>query len=152
MNENIALITSYRLTGVNFQKSAERLKRCIELNDDVRPETLTALPLYFLASHSAELFLKAALLKRGFDESELRKFDYRHNLAALLSELQEKGVPLTDNITTVINGLSEQHKNHSLRYTVFVDDGVKTYMPPLALVFSALDELLLATRISTHGV
>ena len=124
----------------------------LELDIDGRPIRLTAMPLYFLASHAAELFLKAALLKRGFEESNLKKFDYRHNLAALLKEIEGKGVPVTATTTTVIRGLSAQHQAHQLRYTVLVDDGKSTYWPPLHLVFSALDELLLLNRISTHGV
>ena len=92
------------------------------------------------------------MLKRGFPEADLRKYDYRHNLEALLQELQKKGVPVTANTTAIINGLSEQHQTHQLRYTVLVDDGTKTYWPPLVLVFQALDELLMLTRISTHGV
>jgi len=110
---------------------------------------LTAIPLYFLASHAAELFLKAALLKRGFDELDLKKYDYRHNLNSLLSELQKKEVSVTDRCVATIDGLSGQHEKHALRYTVLVDDGNKTYWPPLSSVFSMLDELLLLTRVST---
>jgi hypothetical protein len=62
------------------------------------------------------------------------------------------GVPVTDVTDTVIHGLSEQHKTHQLRYTVLVDDGMKTYWPPPSLVFAALDELLGYCRISTHGI
>lgn len=69
-----------------------------------------------------------------------------------LQELQKKGLPVSSDTTAVIQGLSEQHKTHQLRYTVLVDDGTKTYWPPLSLVFAALEELLLLTRISTHGV
>lgn len=82
----------------------------------------------------------------------MKKFSYRHNLAALLQEIQSKGVPVTDDTVAIVQGLSEQHESHQLRYNVLVDDGSRTYWPPLALVFIALDELLLLTRISTHGV
>jgi hypothetical protein len=152
MNENTSLAVAYYLNGVGFQASAEQLRTDIELDNKGYPTKLTAIPLYFLASHAAELFLKAALLKRGFDESQLKKFDYRHNLEGLLLELLNKGVPVTDETKAIVNGLSEQHKKHALRYTVLVDDGEKTYWPPLYLVFSALDELLMTTRLSTHGV
>ncbi|MGH8003355.1 MAG: hypothetical protein ACRECJ_01345 [Limisphaerales bacterium] len=152
MKDNIPLAFAYRLNGANFRMSAEKLRSTLELDDDDRPTKLTAIPLYFLASHAAELFLKAALLKRGFDESDLKKYDYRHNLNSLLFELQNKGVSVTDETVATIQGLSEQHKNHVLRYTVLVDDGTKTYWPPLSLIFSMLDELLLLTRISTQGV
>lgn len=152
MNDNISLAIAYYLNGANFRSSAEKLMEGLELNGSGCPTKLTAVPLYFLASHAAELFLKAALLKRGFPEANLKKFDYRHNLAVLLQELQSKNVPITDDTVTVIQGLSKQHQDHQLRYTVLVDDGIKTYWPPLSLVFTALDELLLLTRISTHGV
>ncbi len=114
----------------------------LELDGAGRPTRLTAIPMYFLASHGAELFLKAALLKRGFAEADLKKHDHRHNLDALLQNVTN----------TVIHGLSEQHKTHQLRYTVLVDDGRKTYWPPPSLVFAALDELLGPYRISTHGI
>ena len=96
--------------------------------------------------------MKAALLKRGFDASALKNFDYRHNLTALLEEIQGMKVPVTTATRALVHGLSEQHETHQLRYTVFVDDGNRTYCPPLPLVFAALDELLMLTRISTHGV
>jgi len=152
MKDNIPLAVAYYTNGVNFRMSAERLREGIELDDAGRPKKLTAIPLYFLASHAADLFLKAALLKRGFAEADLRKYDYRHNLAALLQELQRKGVPISSATAAVVHGLSEQHQTHQLRYTVSVDDGTRTYWPPLFLVFAALEELLLLTRISTHGV
>ena len=152
MQDNITLAVAYYLNGVNFRTSAEKLRSTLDLDSDGRPTKLTAIPLYFLISHSAELFLKAALLKRGFNESDLKKYDYRHNLNSLLLELQNKGVSVTDETVATIQGLSKQHKNHALRYTVLVDDGAKTYWPPLSLVFSMLDELLLLTKISTQGV
>jgi hypothetical protein len=152
MLDNIPLAFAYYMNGDNFRASAEKLAENLELDSMGRPTKLTAVPLYFLASHAAELFLKAALLKRGFAEADLKKLDYRHNLAKLLQEIQSKGVPVSGDTVAVIQGLSEQHKVHQLRYTVLVDDGKKTYWPPLTLVFQALDELLLLTRISTHGV
>lgn len=151
MNNNIALASSYYMNGVNFRMSAERLQEGLELDSDGRPMKLTAIPLYFLASHAAELFLKAALLKRGFPESELKKYDYRHNLDALLEELINKGLPVSGDTEAVVHGLSEQHKKHQLRYSVLIDDGERTYWPPLSFVFASLEELLLVTRISTHG-
>ena len=152
MNDNTPLAVAYYMNGTNFRMSAEKLMDSLELDDAGRPTKLTTVPLYFLASHAAELFLKAALLKRGFAEVNLKKHDHRHNLAALLQEIQSKGVPVTGDTVAVVQGLSEQHKTHQLRYTVLVDDGTETYWPPLSLVFAALDELLLLTRISTHGV
>lgn len=153
MTDNIPLAVAYRLNGVNFRASAEMLGEALELDGSGRPTSLTAIPVYFLASQAAELFMKAALLKRGFSESDLKKkHELRHNLEALLQEIQSKGVPVSAETAAIVAGLSEQHRTHQLRYTVLVDDGTKTYWPPLSIVFAALDELLLLTRISTHGV
>jgi len=149
MSDSIPLAVAYYMNGVNFRASAEKLMNGLELDGQGRPTKLTAIPLFFLASHAAELFLKAALLKRGVSDSELKKFDYRHNLSALLQLLQHKGVSVSSETTELVNGLSEQHAEHSLRYTVLFDNGKKTYWPPLALVFSALDELLLLTRVGS---
>ncbi|MGQ0542939.1 MAG: hypothetical protein ACT4O9_13960 [Blastocatellia bacterium] len=151
MEDFVPLAVAYYMNGVNFKMSAKTLADDIEIGDDGRPAKITAIPLYFLVSHAAELFLKSALLKRGFDEAKLKKFDYRHNLSALLSEIQTRGLPVTDNTVAVAQGLSKQHQAHQLRYTVLVDDGTKTYWPPLPMVFASLDELLLLCRISTHG-
>ena len=45
-----------------------------------------------------------------------------------------------------------KHKTHALRYTALVDDGRSTFMPPVAMVFAMVDELLLLTRLSTQEV
>jgi hypothetical protein len=152
MNDNIQLAVAYYLNGSNFQVSAKKLMQGLDLDNSGRPANLTAIPMYFLATHAAELFLKAALLKRGFAEADMKKFDYRHNLAALLQEIKGMGVPVTDVTDAVIHGLSEQHRTHQLRYTVLIDDGTKTYWPPTSLVFTTLDELLGLCRISTHRI
>jgi hypothetical protein len=142
----------YRLTAVNFWESAKILSASLETKSDGTPAKLTAIPFYFLVSHAAELLLKSALLKRGFHEVDLKKFDYRHNLDALLEELRKQGVSVTPDTIQLINGLHLQHQNHALRYTALVDDGQRTYMPPPHLLFSMLEELLLLTRISTQGI
>lgn len=152
MTDNIPLAFSYYMNGINFRTSAEKLLDGLELDVAGRPTKLTAVPLYYLASHAAELFLKAALLKRGLTEKDLKKNNSQHNLTLLLREVQGKNVPVTVDTVAVVQGLSEQHKTHQLRYTFLLDDGAKTYWPPVSLVFAALDELLLLTRISTHGV
>ena len=150
LSDAIYLASVYRLTAVNFWESAKIISASLETKSDGTPAKTTAIPFYFLVSHAAELLLKSALLKRGFQERDLKQFDYRHNLDALLEELQKK-VSVTPDTASLIRGLASQHQNHALRYTALVDDGQKTYMPPLASVFSMLEELLLLTRISTQG-
>jgi hypothetical protein len=88
-------------------------------------------------------------LKRGFPEESLRKFDYRHNLNTLMEELLKQGASITPDTIYLINGLHAQHQRHALRYTAFLDDGQKTFMPPSSLVFLMLEELLMLTRLST---
>jgi hypothetical protein len=149
MTDNIYLASIYRLMAVGFWDSAKTLYPTIEWKDDGTPVKLSAIPFYFLISHAAELLLKSVLLKRGYSERDLKKYDYRHNLSALLQELQTQGVLVTPDTVSLINGLSSQHQSHALRYTVLVDDGQKTYTPPAPLLFSMLEELLMLTRVST---
>jgi hypothetical protein len=105
---DLNLAVAYYLNGTNFRMSAEHLQNTLDLDSDGRATKLTAIPLFFLASHAAELFLKAALLKRGVTEAVLKEYDYRHNLAGLLSALQAKGVPVTAETVGVVNGLSRR--------------------------------------------
>lgn len=146
----IYLASVYRLTGVNFWQSAKALSAPIEVDD--APKSLTTLPFLFLASHASELLLKSALLKRGFSDGELKQFSYRHNLDALLTALLGRGVRVTPETVNLVRHLSAQHKSHALRYSALVDDGQPIYVPPPRLVFEALEELLLLTRLSTQGV
>jgi hypothetical protein len=147
-----AYLTSvYRIHAAVFVDSAQALAERLEVSSAGAPTTLKAIPFYLLASHATELFLKSALLKRGFSDKELRQIKYRHNLSELLSALQRKGVAVAPQTEEMVRHFSTQHEHHSLRYTALVDDGRPTYMPPSSLVFSMLDELLLLTRISTQG-
>jgi hypothetical protein len=86
---------------VNFWESAKILSSTPELKDDSTPAKVTAIPFYFLSSHAAELLLKSALLKRGFREEDLKKYDYRHNLDVLLKELQAQGVSMTSDTVSL---------------------------------------------------
>src|SRR5262249_34308048 len=92
----------YRTTAVNFRLSAEALHPGLELRDDGSPAKLTAIPFYFLVSHAIELFLKSALLKRGYVPADLRRLDNRHNLRALLELLKKKGLPVSAEATSII--------------------------------------------------
>ena len=152
MTDNVSLASAYRLLAVGFQISAKQLSDTMEVKLDGSPAKLTAIPVYFLISHAAELLLKSALLKRGFSERDLKKYDYRHNLKSLLAGLQEKGISVTPETIWVIDGLHSQHQTHALRYSILVDNGEKTFWPPMPLLFAMLDELLMLTRISNQGV
>jgi hypothetical protein len=101
---------------VNFRLSAEVLHPSLELRSDGSPAKATAIPFYFLVSQAIELFLKSALLKRGYVPADLKRFDNRHNLSALLELLKRKGLPVTDETANIIEGLSPQHASHLLRY------------------------------------
>ncbi len=148
---NDYLAITYRMTGDIFTDSARTLDKTIEKDANGLPTRLTCIPFYFLVSHATELYLKSALLKRGLKEGDLKKYDYRHNLDALLKEVQSIGLEVSSTTVDLINGLSPQHKNHTLRYTVLVE-GTKTFAPPPSILFPMLEELLLLTRISTMSV
>jgi hypothetical protein len=145
ISDSIALASVYRLQAVNFRLSAEKLAATMEKKADGSPAKLTAIPIYFLVSHAVELLLKSALLKKGFTKTDLKKYDYRHNLNLLLEALQAKGVSVTSDAVSMINGLHSQHQTHALRYKVIINPN----MPSPHLAFTVLDELLALTRIST---
>ena len=152
MEPDIPLAFAYRLLGVGFQHSAASLLPTLEMREDGTPAKYTAIPFLFLISHAAELYLKAALIKRGIDGKDLKKYGYRHNLRALLEDLQRMGVSVSTETVQMLNGLHSQHQTHALRYSVFVDDVEKTYMPPLPATLVMLDELMMLTRIATQGI
>jgi hypothetical protein len=151
MADNTYIASTYRLTGVIFWESAKRLEETMEKTDAGTPAKVIELPFYFLVSHATELFLKSALLKREWSEQNLKKLGYRHNLDTLLQEMQNIGILVEPETAEVIRCLAAQHADHALRYTALMDDGQKTYMPPPALIYAALEELLLLTRVSTQG-
>jgi hypothetical protein len=151
MATNTNLAVSYYMMGLNFQESAKKISETLETNNDGTPKNLMAIPFYFLVSHAAELYLKSALLKRGFDETKLKEFSYRHNLSALLEELQKKGVSITPETIDLIDFLYKQHKSHTLRYINLFEKN-QLSLPPFQSVFSMLNELFGLTRISTQGI
>jgi hypothetical protein len=151
VTDNIMLVSEFRLTGAAFRASAQQLAASLELREDGAPARMTAVPVYFLACQAAELFLKCALLKRGFDPAHLREHRYRHDLATLLGELQGQGVPVTEETVAMVRGLADEHRSHSLRYNAVLPLGGNLHWPPLAAMFAALDELLGLTAVSRHG-
>lgn len=152
MTDSTYMASTFRLEAVAFQDSARRLRESFEAEGKALKGNRTALPFYFLISHASELLLKAALFKRGFSEDDLKKYGTRHSLSVLLAELQRIGLSFSSETVELLSGLSAQHANHALRYTAFLDNGQKIYMPPPIACFDMLAELLLLTRISTQGV
>jgi len=151
--DNLPLAVTFYTNGVNFRASAERLSQDITLDSNGRPENkLASVPMYLIASYSAELFLKASLLKRGMSEKDLKKFELRHNLSNLMAKLVEIGVPVSLRTQQIVEGLSSQHESHDLRYTVLQHLGKSSFFPPISDLFDALEELFSLTRISKHGV
>ena len=149
MTDNIVMASKFRLIAVNFWESAKKLDTLLEKRDDGSPAKLTAIPFYFLVSHAAELFLKSALLKRGYTEKEL-KDHYGHNLNSLLKALEAKGVTVTPATVEVIDGLQELNENHVLRYDLRIVPS-KKYWTSTNKIHSVLEELLLLTKISSQG-
>ena len=149
MTDNIVMASKFRLIAVNFWESAKKLDTLLEKRDDGSPAKLTAIPFYFLVSHAAELFLKSALLKRGYTEKEL-KDHYGHNLNSLLKALEAKGVTVTPATVEVIDGLQELNENHVLRYDLRIVQS-KKYWTSTNKIHSVLEELLLLTKISSQG-
>lgn len=142
--DNVVEAVNCKLMAVNFWESAKKIESTMDKKDDGTPAKLTAIPFYFLVSHATELFLKAALLKRGFDSGKLKKFDYRHNLSNLLDELEKYKIVVSPHSASIIRGLSISHAEHSLRYKVLV----KWYSPPPKCIYSMLDELLGCCRLN----
>lgn len=152
MRDQISAAVAFYTNGQNFRNSAQILENALEADHTGAPKSpLLAIPYYVLISHAAELFLKAALVKRGHTESQLSKFQYGHDLLALLNELQAKGVSVSRESAAVISGLHQQHKEHTLRYMKFMGSSAKVYFPPFQAVNSTLEELFGYTRLSGSG-
>jgi len=137
---------SYVLNGSAFKNSAEAVLDTLEIDELGIPKKMIASPVYFLLSHSAELFLKAVLLKQGKTEEFLRKFDCRHNLSALLQELDSVNMSVSSETKEIINKLSEQHSKHVLRYNPFTENEISICWTPIPATLAALDELLLLSK------
>lgn len=152
MTDNVAMAGWYRMTGVVFMENARILAREFENKGESTVGNPMGVPFYYLVSHAAELFLKCALLKRGFSPNDLKSSALRHSLENLLRELLKKGVPISEPSSQLLLKLNHRHETHALRYTVFTDDGEPTFTPEPEDLLSMLDELMLAGRIATHGV
>lgn len=144
--------STYRTLAVVFWENAKILEKEYSARGEPVPRNNLALPFYYLISHSAELFLKCALLKRGMSPVELKNFSLRHNLSNLLDEVENKEVPISGLAREIVIALSDQHKSHELRYTAFLDNGVPIFTPEPSDIHQVLEELMMAGAISTRGV
>ncbi len=153
MTDFITDAVSYRTLAGYYLNSAKILEPNLPGEIKSVGDIMMWIPFYFLISHSAELFLKCALLKRGVYLGELKKIEHRHNLKSLLDFVELKGVPVSLRSRNAIDLLSEQHSSHGLRYLSLAENYYPTKgMPTPKELYEVLDELLLLGRISTHGV
>lgn len=156
MNSNnasdvIALVSAYRLTACVYSENAKLLQKSYDASGTQVEGNRITIPFYYLVSHSAELLLKCALLKRGLTRRDLMQPGMRHSLKSLLAELTSFGVPVSNSSISLLNSLEGQHERHDLRYN-FLMEGKSIYTPDPNDCFSCLEELLMLTRISTHGL
>jgi hypothetical protein len=152
MTDLIVEAVSYRTLAAYYKSSAELLEEKLPAEIKSVGDIMSWIPFYFLISHSAELFLKCALFKRGMDPKKLRKLENRHNLSGLLKLIEKKMVPISVELRDAITALSGQHSNHGLRYVSLEKNYYPTHgMPKPKDLYKALDELLLG-RISTHDI
>lgn len=146
MDNRASIVSAYYINGEFFSNSVKTLGDHMELDAEGRPTKLAAVPMYFLASHAAELFLKAALIRRGATEADVRKVG--HKLGVLLRRLEDSNVVIGANTVSVVTGLAPHHQSHKLRYDILVDFAIGTYWPALDAVIDALREL----RMLAYGI
>ena len=87
MTDSTYMASACCLECLAFQAGARRLSESFDTEGKSLQGARTTLPFYFLVSHAAELFLKAALFKRRFAEGDLKMHGTRYSLSALLVEL-----------------------------------------------------------------
>ena len=108
------------MTAALFYWHAAKTLIDLENNDDEAGQTIISYqPVYFLVCHATELYLKGALLKRGFTHADLKKPKLRHNLIGLAEALAKSGVSIPRHRMEEIGQLSYFHSQHLLRYGLF---------------------------------
>jgi HEPN domain-containing protein len=127
---------SYILTGMIFTASARRLARSFAKDGEPITKNPQAVPLYYLVSHAAELFLKALVLGHGLPIQQ----KHNHDLMGLLGEAEKFGLKVSARTRKVLEELSPVHKQHSLRYSVFIVEKV-VFQSTEQEVFEMLKEL-----------
>jgi len=83
-------------------------------------KTRSAVVQAFLLGQALELYLKAYLHSLGFTEAQLKKDPYRHNIARLHAECEERGlgqlVKTSAAAHTDVQVLSASYKGKALQY------------------------------------
>lgn len=144
--DNIATAVDCILVATSFRKSAEVLDVHNQNPAGIKSRGMLFLPaFYYLVSHSSELFLKAALLKRGVPEESLKKSSIRHNLVKLCDLLGDNGKNLTQSTKNILKALNMGHTTHYFRYRILIKTPV--YEIPTQEIFNALEELLMSTSL-----
>jgi hypothetical protein len=152
VDDNIALASYHRMTAVVYWESAKMLNDSFEARGQPVVGNRMAIPFYYLACHAAEMLLKCALLKRNVLPADLKKQHVRHSLGELLKLVEKKGVPISEKSAQLIVSLDRRHKDHALRYSFLTEESEPVFTPPAQEIFSLLEELMMAGRISTFGV
>jgi hypothetical protein len=142
----------YRMTAITYWECAKLLEKGFADQGQKVSGNRLAVPFYLLVSHCIELLLKCALMKRGLAPSKLKGFELRHDFCELLSELLKFGVPISEPTQQLVTVMSDQHKRHAFRYSVFFEGSEAVYVPEPKQIYQALEELLMVGRINTHGV
>ena len=152
MSDDYELSMYYRTTATVYWESAKVLNADFVTRGMPVSGNRLAIPFYHVVSHTAELLLKCAILKRNGSIKSLKKLPVRHSLNLLLKELQKLNIPMSVKSVSLIDALSKQHEKHVLRYDVFhPDNEIPVYTPEPEDLFEMLAELLLAGRIATYG-
>jgi len=142
--DNIRLAWDHIGVATSFWKSAEVLSAHRQEHNQTGMLYVPA--LYYLVSHAAELLIKAALLKGGVSEEDIKKYRIRHNLVELQNLLEKNGKTITIPTKEVIQSLNKTHTNHAMRYKLLIK--APAYVLSPEEMFSALEELLMATRLN----
>lgn len=105
-------------------------------------------PIYMLYFHATELALKAFLVFKGRRVSDMKRKEYGHNVASMLSKCLEAGLPIdpADNhISNVIGLLQQGNNNQAFRYFSPVNRSI----PDLEWTSETLQRLVKIIGIAT---
>jgi hypothetical protein len=114
MNENTHRSPFFSL-AVDFQRAADILQSQRQ-QDDLQG----AFPIYFLYSHSVELFLKAFLRLHGVEAAALAKKPYGHDLENLFKACMGYGLDLSEAdkqfVAALLPLITPGHNDYLYRY------------------------------------